>query len=198
MAETLKKIDATGKVCPLPVIMTKNALKDITEGFLEVTVDNFTASQNIEKLCKEIKVISTLEKKDDLYIIQIEKKILLNEIEEKKEDRNNVVVVIDSTEMGKGKEELGKILMKGFIYTLTELETLPTSVILYNSGVLLGVQGSDSEEDLKKLEELGVSILLCGACTNFYNVTEKIKIGTITNMYNILNIQIKGDKIIKP
>ncbi|MGL6063639.1 MAG: sulfurtransferase-like selenium metabolism protein YedF [Fusobacteriaceae bacterium] len=198
MREILKKVNAIGKVCPLPVIMTKNALKEITEGFLEVTVDNLTASQNIEKLCKEIKMISTLEKKDDLYIIQIEKKILLNEIEEKKEDRNNVVVVIDSTEMGKGKEELGKILMKGFIYTLTELETLPTSVILYNAGVLLGVQGSDSEEDLKKLEELGVSIFLCGACTNFYNVTEKIKIGTITNMYNILNIQMKGDKIIKP
>lgn len=197
MNEILKKINAIGKVCPLPVIMTKNALKEITEGFLEVTVDNLTASQNIEKLCKELKLSSSSEKKDDLYIIKIEKKILEKD-EEKKDDKENIIVVIDSNEMGKGSEELGKILMKGFIYTLTELDTLPTTIIMYNSGVLLAIQGSDSEEDFKKLESLGVSILLCGACTNFYNVTEKIKLGTITNMYNIVNVQMKGDRIIKP
>ncbi|MBP6323337.1 MAG: sulfurtransferase-like selenium metabolism protein YedF, partial [Fusobacteriaceae bacterium] len=108
------------------------------------------------------------------------------------------VIVIDSDEMGKGDPKLGKALMKAFIYTLTELETLPETIILYNKGVFLVAEGSDSIEDLEKLSSLGVNIFSCGACVNFYELVEKVKIGSVTNMYNILNLQTKAKRIIKP
>ena len=100
--------------------------------------------------------------------------------------------------MGEGEDELGKILIKGFIYALTEAETLPKTVLLYNKGVLLASTFEDTVKDLKVLEERGVEILSCGTCANFYHVQDQIKVGTLTNMYTILERQMKATKVIKP
>lgn len=100
--------------------------------------------------------------------------------------------------MGKGDPELGRILMKGFIYTLTEVEVLPKTIIFYNEGVKLAVENSESLNDLKNLEERGVEILCCGTCVNFYGLTDEVKIGSITNMYNIVNKQMNARRVIKP
>lgn len=192
------KIDALGKPCPLPVIMTKNALKDLNSGEVEISIDNDISVQNVEKLCLELGYKYTVLKEGDIYKVSINKNIFENIAMEVEEISENIVVVIDSDEMGKGDSVLGKTLMKGFLYTLTEMETLPKTVIFYNSGVLLGMETVETSEDVKILWEKGVEILFCGACTNFYKVTENIKIGEITNMYNILNKQIKASKVIKP
>ena len=100
--------------------------------------------------------------------------------------------------MGEGEEELGKILIKGFVYALTEMETLPKTVLLYNKGVFLASTFDDTVKDLKVLEERGVEILSCGTCANFYHVQDKLKVGTVTNMYTILERQMKASKVIKP
>ena len=192
----ISKIDAIGKPCPFPVILAKNALKNILEGIVEITVDNEISCQNVEKLCKESKFkYEILKKENDIFIIIITKtgKELM-EIEERREE--NIVVVIPSDEMGGGDTILGKTLLKGFIYTLTELEIMPKTIIFYNKGILLTVKNSDSFEDIKKLEEAGVEILICGACVNFYDVLEEIKVGKITNMYEILKKQMNSTKVI--
>jgi selenium metabolism protein YedF len=108
------------------------------------------------------------------------------------------VVVLSSDCMGTGDDKLGQVLMKGFIYALTELEQLPKQIVLYNGGAKLSAKGSDSLEDLKLLESQGVEILTCGTCLNYYNLTEKLMVGSITNMYNIAEILLSADKIIKP
>ena len=100
--------------------------------------------------------------------------------------------------MGEGNEQLGKALMKGFIYALTELEKLPKTILLYNGGAKLSVEGSDSLEDLKLLESQGVEILTCGTCLNFYEISDKLSVGSVTNMYAIAEIMRKASKIIKP
>lgn len=197
--EKIIKVDAIGDKCPVPVIKTKNALKDIQEGILEVLVDNPISMENVEKMCIEKKLAYSVVKDGEIYKISITK---TNEkveiIEDKKEDSNGTVIVIEADEMGKGDSRLGKTLMKAFVYTLTELETLPETIILYNRGVFLVAEGSESVEDLEKLVSMGVNIVSCGACVNFYELTEKVKVGTITNMYNILNLQMKSKRIIKP
>lgn len=197
--EKIIKVDAIGDKCPVPVIKTKNALKDIQEGILEVLVDNPISMENVEKMCIEKKLAYSVVKDGEIYKISITK---TNEkveiIEDKKEDSNGIVIVIEADEMGKGDSRLGKTLMKAFVYTLTELETLPETIILYNRGVFLAAEGSESVEDLEKLVSMGVNIVSCGACVNFYELTEKVKVGTITNMYNILNLQMKSKRIIKP
>ena len=111
---------------------------------------------------------------------------------------NNTVVVLSSNQMGNGSEELGQILMKGFIFALTELDELPSTVLLYNSGVKLSTEGSNSIEDLKTLQAQGVEILSCGTCLNYYDLTEKLQVGDVTNMYFILEKMSQADKIIRP
>lgn len=189
------KVDAIGQVCPVPIIMTKNALKDIEEGQVEVSVDNRISLENLQKMSKEMGYDYTVEESGDIFKIVINK---MRESVELRESEENTVVVIDSLHMGKGDVELGRILMKGFIYTLSEMEELPKTILFYNEGVKLAIEGAESLQDLKSLEERGVEILSCGTCLNFYGITEKLRVGSVTNMYTILERQMKAKRVIKP
>lgn len=189
------KVNAVGEVCPKPVIMTKKALKEIESGVVEVSVDNVTSKENVEKMAKEMGHSFETREEGNVFIITITK---AGEKQENSSKEENIVISIGSDKMGEGEDELGKILIKGFIYALTEAETLPKTVLLYNKGVLLASTFEDTVKDLKVLEERGVEILSCGTCANFYHVQDQIKVGTLTNMYTILERQMKAAKVIKP
>ena len=189
------KVNAVGEVCPKPVIMTKKALKEIESGVVEVSVDNQTSKENVEKMAKEMGHTFETKEEGNVFIITITK---AGEKQENSSKEENIVISIGSDKMGEGEDELGKILIKGFIYALTEAETLPKTVLLYNKGVLLASTFKDTVKDLKVLEERGVEILSCGTCANFYHVQDQIKVGTLTNMYTILERQMKAAKVIKP
>ncbi|MBR8701246.1 hypothetical protein IX317_000694 [Fusobacterium sp. DD29] len=189
------KVDAVGQVCPVPIIMTKNALKKIEEGQVEVSVDNKISLENLEKMSQEMGYAYDVESSGDTF------RIVINKVKETvglMEEHDNTVVVISSLHMGNGDPELGKILIKGFIYTLSEMDFLPKTILLYNEGVKLAVEGSESLNDLLTLEARGVEILSCGTCLNFYGLTDKLKAGTVTNMYTIAERQMKSTKVIKP
>lgn len=111
---------------------------------------------------------------------------------------DKTVVVISSAAMGNGNDELGHTLMKGFLYALSQLEKLPEKILFYNRGVTWTTEGSDSLEDLRSMEEQGVEILSCGTCLNFYGLTDKLKVGSVTNMYDIVESMAKADKVIRP
>ena len=205
------KVDAMGDQCPIPVIKTKKALKEITETTLvEVHVDNEIAVQNLSKMAKQKNLEYKCEKLEEQhYIIKIKAESEGVSIQQKAPAENdkeicypdrksNTVVVLSSNQMGNGSEELGQILMKGFIFALTELDELPSTVLLYNSGVKLSTEGSNSIEDLKTLQAQGVEILSCGTCLNYYDLTEKLQVGEVTNMYFILEKMAQADKIIRP
>ena len=205
------KVDAMGDQCPIPVIKTKKALKEITETTLvEVHVDNEIAVQNLSKMAKQKNLEYKCEKLEEQhYIIKINAEAEGVSIQQKAPAENdkeicypdrksNTVVVLSSNQMGNGSEELGQILMKGFIFALTELDELPSTVLLYNSGVKLSTEGSNSIEDLKTLQAQGVEILSCGTCLNYYELTEKLQVGDVTNMYFILEKMAQADKIIRP
>lgn len=112
--------------------------------------------------------------------------------------KKNTLVVISSNTMGEGNPELGKTLLKGFIYALVQQDELPDQMLFYNGGAYLTCEGSPSLEDLKSLEEQGVEIRTCGTCLNFYGLTEKLQVGEVTNMYDIVERMSKADRIIKP
>lgn len=188
------KVNAVGFLCPIPVIMTKKALNEIEEGEVEVLVDNETAKENLEKLGKELGFSYKSEKVEGNY------KVVITKTKEEKKDEvkeENIVVVIDSDEMGKGDKELGEILVKGFVYSLTEMEVLPKTVILYNKGVYLATVNKNTIEDLKKLENMGVEVIACGTCVNYYGLQDKLQVGSLTNMYTIVERQLKATKIIR-
>ena len=161
------EIDARGLACPKPVINTKKELDNIEQGIVIVTVDNDVAKQNILKLSSSLNCESREEKKQE-------------ELEDK-------CIFISSNKMGNGNDELGEVLMKGFIYTLTESKPYPKSILLVNSGVKLSTENYDTIGNLKILEEAGVEILSCGTCLDYYGLKESLKVGSVTNMYTIVD-----------
>ena len=111
---------------------------------------------------------------------------------------DNTVVAVSADHMGEGDEVLGKILLKGFLFALTQQETLPKTVLFYNGGAAVTCEGSASLEDLQKLESLGVEILTCGTCLNHYGLTEQLRVGGVTNMYVIVEKQMQATKVVRP
>ena len=206
-------INAIGDTCPIPVIKTQNAIKALTKADeVEVLVDNEVAVQNLTKLAGSMGCGVKSEKKAEKeyrVVITVSEDKLPEQTEEKEsvkeseavcipDARKNTVVVIASDKMGEGEDELGKVLIKGYIYALTQLETLPKTILFYNKGAYLTCEGSASLEDLKSLEAQGVEILTCGTCLNYYGITEKLQVGTVTNMYVIAETMAKADKVVKP
>ena len=182
------KINALGKACPLPVIEAHKALKD--HDAVEITVDNEIATENLKNLSQEMNCSYTVR--------------LVKEGADAGEDEapvttgSDYTVVINAPVMGLGDDQLGKNLLKTFIYTLTEQDVLPKQVIFYNGGVSLVTEGSESLEDLKNLEAQGVEIYACGACLNYYGLTEKVAVGSITNMFRIVEMMRTANRIVKP
>lgn len=107
-------------------------------------------------------------------------------------------MVVSSDRMGSGNDELGKVLIKGFIFAVTQLDTLPKKMLFYNGGATLTAEGSDSLEDLKSLEAQGVEILTCGTCLDYYHLKEKLAVGSVTNMYAIVEAMAEAGRIIRP
>ena len=199
-------VNALGDACPIPVVKTIKALDGMSApGTVEVHVDNEAAVQNVTRLAthRGYKVSSEkLEGKH--FVVRMEVSTVApaapNEAEAAcaPDRRGNTVVAFDTACMGRGNDELGATLMKGFIYALSQLEELPKTLLFYNGGAKLTTEGSASLEDLKSMEAQGVEILTCGTCLNFYGLTEKLAVGSVTNMYSIVETLSGAAKVIKP
>lgn len=113
-------------------------------------------------------------------------------------EKKHTIVVVSSDRMGSGNDELGKVLVKGFIFAVTQLDELPEQMLFYNGGAVLTCEGADTLEDLKSLEAQGVEILTCGTCLDYYGLKEKLQVGSVTNMYAIVEAMNRADKIIRP
>lgn len=196
-------IDCKGLACPMPVIKTKKYfdLEDSKETL--VIVDNEVAKNNILRLAKGLKLNSSFEEENGLYKIQlakgefskIEKEIYEEEIAPKKTVAPTILV--SSNLLGNGDDRLGETLMKVYINTLAESEVLPENLMFINGGVKLTCSGSDVLDSLNSMKEKGVNIISCGACLDFYNLKEELKVGEIGNMYQIIDLMNKSGNTIK-
>ncbi len=192
------KVNAIGDVCPIPVVKTKKAMQELNgAGTIEVLVDNEIAVTNVTKMASAAggNVVSEkLAEKEYKIVIELDGA----KEEAAADEEENLVVVISSDRMGSGNDALGKVLIKGFIFAITQLDKLPKTMLFYNGGATLTAEGSDSLEDLKHLEEQGVEILTCGTCLNYYELADKLQVGGVTNMYAIVEKMAGADKIIQP
>ncbi len=198
-------VNAMGDNCPIPVIKTKKAMQTITgPETIEVLVDNEIAVQNVTKMAASVGGSVSSEKlgdKEFKVVIQMNGAMASGVDEEETcmpDTRSNTVVVIASDRMGSGNDELGKVLIKGFIFAVTQLDTLPKAMLFYNGGATLTAEGSDSLADLKSLEAQGVEIMTCGTCLDYYGLKEKLAVGTVTNMYSIVETMASAGKILSP
>lgn len=199
------KVDALGLACPLPVVKTLKALEALTgPAAVETHVDNETAVQNVTRLAQGKGFPVRSEKLgENHFVVTMDAGKAPEKTEEAPvacvpDRRRNTVVAVTSDAMGRGSDELGRQLMKGFLYAVSQLDELPKIILFYNGGARLTTEGSLSLEDLRSMEAQGVQILTCGTCLNYYGLTEKLAVGGVTNMYSIVETLAGADKVIKP
>ncbi len=197
-----KKLYLKGKPCPTPVVETKKALDEIDEGIVVVEVDNEVSKNNVERFAKKSGCTVEVEKKDGVFILTITKGFTCEVDFSQNNDNNSddkYLLYINKDTMGYGNNELGKILIKAFFKTLVDNENKPYMIVFVNTGVKLVVEGSEVLEELKDLnEKFNIEILACGTCLDFLNLKDKIKIGTISNMFDIQNALVNAPKIVTP
>ena len=193
-------IDCRGLACPQPVITTKQALEKLEEGELVVIVDNPSSCGNVERFAHAQGCRVEVNRMEQDFFVHIQK--IKDEDEERtvrpNQSAKKVVVYINSQLFGGGDEALGSFLMKAFLKTLLDLETQPSRLILVNSGVQLAAEDSKVLETLEALSERGVEIVSCGTCIDFYELKGKIRVGGISNMYDILQSMLGADHVIRP
>jgi selenium metabolism protein YedF len=209
MNESRRLVDARGKACPQPVILTRNALAEGGFDLLEVLVDDASSKENVVRFATYVHctVDQVLEEGADFRI-----QIRPQPTEERAptparvfakpdgggpqaREPQGATVLIKAREIGAGDPQLGALLMRGFLHTLTEAETLPARVILMNGGVHLAVEGADTLASLVNLAHQGVEVLACGTCLEFYAVKDNLAVGRVTNMYEIAELLQRGQVI---
>jgi selenium metabolism protein YedF len=195
-------LDVCGQPCPIPVVKAGQSLAGMTNGVLEVRVDNEVAVQNLSRLAAQKGLAFTAEQQGEkLYVatLTVTSPVAQDEAPVCCAPMDGAyVVAVDTACMGRGDEKLGKTLMKGFLYALSQQKVLPSTVLFYNGGAHLTVEGSESLEDLKAMEQSGVEVLTCGTCLDFYGIKEKLAVGSVTNMYAIVEKLTTASRVIKP
>lgn len=191
----MKTIDCRGLACPKPVIMTKKELEAIGNGELEVIIDNEAAKENVSKF---------VQSKGFTYnVTDVENEFHITISKEKNSEccamnfNQKPVIVVGTDKLGNGDDKLGAALMKSYMFAMAENEIKPESMLFLNSGVKLTTEGSDVIESLNSLKNQGVEILSCGTCLDFYGLKEKLFVGTVTNMYTIVEKMNKASNTIK-
>ena len=206
----LKVVNAMGDACPIPVVKTKNAIKELSgAGMVETLVDNEIAVQNLTKFgnSKGFTVSSEKKTKKDFTVtLQIPENSTTSTPAAESaapactpdSKKHGLVAVLSANTMGNGEEQLGKILMKSFIFALTKQDQLPEIILCYNSGASLTCEDSDSLEDLKSLEAEGVKILTCGTCLDHYGIKDQLAVGEVTNMFVIVEKMEQAVRVVRP
>jgi selenium metabolism protein YedF len=194
-----KIVDCRGLACPQPVIQTKKAMSEAEA--VTTIVDNDAAKMNVSRMASKEGYAVEVDKRDDGIYLHMSKEVAVPEEAVAPAPVTEVpagptVVLIPSDGMGRGDDELGGILIRAFLYTLNEVEPLPSTMILINTGVKLTVEGSPVLEDLQLLGQKGVSILACGTCLGHFALKESIAVGEISNMYTIAETLLRAGKVV--
>ena len=197
----MKKIDLRGRSCPFPVIETKKYLEQEIKK-LYVLLDSTTARGNVSKLAHSYKYSVNIKEEAQQYCLYLEKG--KTEVSSEQSCVNlsgskvasAKAILITSELLGQGCEELGKIIIRAFLYALAENDVLPEQIFFLNSRIKLTVKRSPVLSILRELEEKGVEILVCGTCLDYYNLKEKLAVGKSTNMYDIAQVLMLKENII--
>jgi len=198
--EKMTQIDCRGMACPQPVVTTKQALEGLDREELTIIVDNPSSSENVERFARSRGCSVRMEQKGQDFYVHMRKPEGKGEEKAAAEERKTkkTVVYINSDLLGGGDEALGSFLMKAFLKTLLDLDELPDRLILINSGVRLASEGSQALDTLKTLSDRGTDIVSCGTCLDFYKLRDKMGVGKISNMFDILQSMREADCLIRP
>jgi len=200
-------IDPSGQQCPAPLIATRRALKETSDGesFMVIT-DSQTSFSNISRFLRDNVTEFTSEETNGIWTLTITKgssgaytnpeDYCTNAIPHF--SQGDFIIAFTSDRMGEGDSDLGHLLIANFIKAVKDLDKLPSKMVFYNRGVMLCVENSLVAGHLKEMERMGVTLLICETCVKHYSLEEKIKIGTLSNMFEIAQVMANAGNIVKP
>ncbi len=196
-----KSIDAKGLACPKPVIMSRKAIAagDLDE--IEVTVDNDAARENVVRFLKftgasepRVESFGSVHTISAVVSAAMITKAAGGDPAPESEGEPPIkaarqaggkTLFFSADQIGRGDETLGKLLVKGILYTISEMQKPPKTLVFMNSGVRLAAEREETIAILKAIQAKGVEILVCGTCLDYFHLKEKLGAGRVSNLYEI-------------
>ena len=198
----MKEIDARGLACPQPVILTKKAMQ-AGEKALSVRVDNAAAVENLKRLADSQGYTAAVAGGEGDFTLNLTAgdgpapEALAPEGPARETGKaGDWAVFVGRDIIGAGDRELGGSLMRMYFYTLAQGEDIPAAVLFMNDGVKLPARDEQVAVHLRSLQERGTRVLVCGTCLNFYGLTDQLKTGLVSNMYDIVTEMGRYGKVI--
>lgn len=195
-------IDAVGKACPMPVILAKKEIERNHSNFV-IAVDNQVAVENLKKLAAKMAYFTQVQEKDGNFQVFFNTDPNAEVVVEKQNQevlvataKGQYTVFVGKESMGQGDDQLGTLLMEMFFYTLSQEKDLPESILFMNGGVKIVTAEGRALNHLISLHEQGVKLLVCGTCLDYFSLTGELKIGEISNMYEITEKMLKAQKVV--
>ncbi|MFO7765433.1 MAG: sulfurtransferase-like selenium metabolism protein YedF [Pelovirga sp.] len=197
----MTELDYRGHACPYPVIETRKQILASPAAKLRVLVDDEACRDNVTRLAEKMGYLIASAPIADGYRMELSPSASPQSQKAPAQQSASVgatVIYCGSDRMGSGDEEFGRVLLKNFLMTQLEIDPLPAAILFVNSGIHLAIEGSEVLDTLKALEAAGVDIASCGLCLDFYNKKNQLKIGRVTNMLEIVDIQHQAGRVISP
>jgi selenium metabolism protein YedF len=107
------------------------------------------------------------------------------------------LLYVASETIGHGSDELGRILMPAYMNAFAKGLALPNTIAFVNSGVKLLTANSPAFEALRELESRGVKIIACGTCLDYFDLKDKLAVGSPTNAAELTALMLAADTVVK-
>jgi len=199
-----RTLDCRGLACPQPVLATKAAL-EAGDSPLLVMVGNESSCTNVRRFAESRGAQVEVRTRGTDFVLAIRPNqgpraavappIVCDAVPPAP---RTTVVYVSSERMGRGDDELGATLMAAFLDTASHFGQAISHVVFVNAGARLAVAGSPVLEQIRQLEELGAQVLVCGTCLNHFGIKEQLAVGSVSNMYAILETLAAAERIIQP
>ncbi|HKL49060.1 MAG TPA: sulfurtransferase-like selenium metabolism protein YedF [Desulfuromonadales bacterium] len=194
----METLDCRGQKCPSPVVETRKRLKETPIQSLQVLVGDTTARENVSRLARSQGYDVAVSETEGGFAIDLVAAGSPKAHPQEDTVRGKTIIFFGSNEMGSGDAELGKVLMKNFVFTLQDTETTPDALYFVNTGVKLTVEGSTVLEALEELACRGVDIASCGLCLEYFDLKDKLAVGRSTNMLEIAEELQTAGRLVRP
>jgi selenium metabolism protein YedF len=191
-------INAQGLACPQPVLLTQQAMAEA--GDIVTIVDGPDQAENVAQMARQAGwAVQVDGKEEEIYVRLTQPRNAAQEmpVGMAVPAAGPLVLVVPGDTMGRGESpELGVILIRTFFHTLAEGKTQPDVILFFNTGVKLVAEGSPVLEDLQSLAGRGVQLLACGTCLGYFELKDKVAVGTISNMVTIAETMLTAGRVV--
>ena len=202
----MKEYDVRDLACPGPVLKLRGLLDD-GEHEIEFWVADDLCRSNVTRFAASRKIETEVEANDDGTFrvmfragddATVQQPVAADLSETTAATTGPTVVQITATTMGTGDDELGALLMRSFVKTQADLETKPDAILFYNTGVKLCCEGSLLLDDIRGLEASGIEIIACGTCLNYFELSDQLVVGRVTDMLEIAGLLAAAGRVVRP